>query len=241
MQANRRRVFTRRKPLSDCTNPHSSPSSVPLKTSKSKPSSSSSAINKPLTKCTSATANLGNAPNPSSPSPPNLSTPSVKTSPPFGIVDVKASPPNSGSKKRRKDKGKEVAVPMVHHVTVAYVFVVINRETSDAFERENLPKAKALTVSCAKKQRIMSLSSEDVFKDPQLQDFIENQIDFEMLMELGVESSDEEEEVESGDEEEVESSDELLQDFIEKQKSYFKMIDEFELSEEEVESSDELD
>lgn len=32
-----------------------------------------------------------------------------------------------------------------------------------------------------------------------------------------------------------------LQDFIEKQKAYFKAIDEFELPEEEVESVDELD
>lgn len=32
-----------------------------------------------------------------------------------------------------------------------------------------------------------------------------------------------------------------LQDFIEQQKAYFKMIDEYKLPEEEVESSDELD
>ncbi|XP_027368525.1 uncharacterized protein LOC113874502 [Abrus precatorius] len=223
MEANRRRVFTRRKPLSDCTNTQSSPSSVPLKTSKSKPSSSSSAINKAPTKCTSATANLGNAPNPSSPSPPNLSTPSVKTPPSFalpnrslisvlfprffisGIVDVKASPPISVvfsrrhcSKKRRKDKGKEVGVPVS---SSPILNISNNRETSDGFESENLPKAKALTVPCAKKQRAMS--SEDVFNDP--------------------------------------FKDPQVQDFIEEQKPYFKMIDEFELLEEEVESSDELD
>ena len=37
------------------------------------------------------------------------------------------------------------------------------------------------------------------------------------------------------------SKDAQLQDFIEKQKAYFKEIDEFKLSEEEVESIDELE
>lgn len=35
--------------------------------------------------------------------------------------------------------------------------------------------------------------------------------------------------------------DPLLQEFIEKQKAYFKAVDEFELPEEEVESDDQLD
>lgn len=61
------------------------------------------------------------------------------------------------------------------------------REKNDEFEGVNLPKAKALTVPRTK----CALSSEkDMFKDPQVQDFIEKQkayfkeIDeFELLVE----------------------------------------------------------
>ncbi|TKY56933.1 hypothetical protein E2542_SST21379 [Spatholobus suberectus] len=202
MEANQRRVLPRRKPLSDCTN-NTSPS-VPLKPHKTNPSSSSSSLKKPATECTSATTtDLDNAPNPTSPSTPIPSTPSLTTPAPHEIVlsyvDVEASEPisvvysrRSYSNKRRKDKGKAVAVPVSRTPNLK---ISDSREKNDEFEGVNLPKAKALTVPRTKKQRALS-SEKDMFKDRQ------------------------------------------LQDFIEKQKAYFKEVDEFELL---VESGDELD
>ncbi|KAG4953245.1 hypothetical protein AAZX31_14G052000 [Glycine max] len=184
--SNERRVLPRRKPLSDRTNT-SSPSAVPLKPLKTKTPSSAPA------KCTAT--NLDSAPNPTSPSP-SLKTPSPSL---HEIVDVEASEPitvvysrRRSSNKRKKDKGKAVAVPFT---TTPNFKISHTCDTEDEFEGVNLPKAKAMTVPRTKKQRALS-SEKDEFKDHQ------------------------------------------LQEFIQKQKAYFKEIDEFEL---EVESGDELD
>ncbi|XP_061351773.1 uncharacterized protein LOC133296737 [Gastrolobium bilobum] len=192
MEAGRRRVLTRRNPLSDCTNTYSS--SVPLKPNK--PNPSSSAFNKPSPKLTSATnvpTNLDNASNPSSPPLPILSTPSLKTPSLKGNVDPEASKPISilysrrCSSNKRKYKGKAVAIPVC---STPIMKISDTREKSDGVEGANLRKSKALTVPCIKKQRA-------VFTDPPLQDFIKEQkayfkeIDEFELLEEEVKSIDE--------------------------------------------------
>ncbi|XP_020208022.1 uncharacterized protein LOC109792972 [Cajanus cajan] len=183
MEANQRR----RKPLSDCTNTSSSLKPHKTNPTSSPSSSSSSALNKPKT-ISSTTTNLDTVTNPTS-----LSPPTPSTTPLHGTVDVEASEPISVvysrrtcSRKRRRDKGKAVAVPESRTPN----FKLSNtREKNDEFEGVNLPKAKALTVPRTKKQRALS-SEKDMFKDPQVQDFIEKQkayfkeIDeFELLVE----------------------------------------------------------
>nr|ACU14074.1 unknown [Glycine max] len=145
--SNERRVLPRRKPLSDRTNT-SSPSAVPLKPLKTKTPSSAPA------KCTAT--NLDSAPNPTSPSP-SLKTPSPSL---HEIVDVEASEPitvvysrRRSSNKRKKDKGKTVAVPFT---TTPNFKISHTCDTEDEFEGVNLPKAKAMTVPRTKKQRALS-------------------------------------------------------------------------------------
>ncbi|CAJ1971079.1 unnamed protein product [Sphenostylis stenocarpa] len=219
MEANRRRVVHRRKPLSDITNNSPFVSPKPHKTNPSF-SSHSSALGKRAAECSStvaATTNLDNAPNPISPSPPVPSTPSLKTpslpgdsTTPSSIQivdaessdDVETSEPvqaisvvysrRRSSNKRQKDKGKAVAIPVS---STPNFKISGSREQNDEFEGVNPSKANALTFPRAKKQRTLS-SEKDASKDQQ------------------------------------------LQEYIKKQNAYFKEIDEFDL---EVESGEELD
>ncbi|BAT81057.1 hypothetical protein LR48_Vigan07g055100 [Vigna angularis] len=199
MEANRRRrVVPRRKPLSDITNTSPPVSPEPHKTNPSSSSTSSSALDNRATESSAVAAatNLDDAPNPTSPSPPVPSTPSIGapslpadsiTPPSLQTVDTEASddveasePVQSisvvyslrrSSNKRKKDKGKAVAVPVS---TTPNLKISDSREKNDEFEGLNLSKAKALTFPRAKKQRTLS-SEKDAVKDHQLQEYIEKQ------------------------------------------------------------------
>ncbi|KAK7385803.1 hypothetical protein VNO78_31675 [Psophocarpus tetragonolobus] len=173
----KRRVIPGRKPLSDRTN--ISPS-VPLKAN---PSSAPAKL----------TTNFDDSPNPTSPSTPSLNTPSLPDLQGYEPISIVYSGRRS-STKRKQDKGKAVAVPVI---TSPNFNISHTRQKNDEFEGLNLPKAKAMTVPRTKKQRTLS-SEKDAFRDRE------------------------------------------LQEYIEKQKAYFKEIDDFELQEE-FASGDELD
>ncbi|KAK2431065.1 hypothetical protein QL285_029336 [Trifolium repens] len=119
MEYERKRKLTRRTPFSDCTN---TSSSVPPKSTKSKPSSSS-----PVFKNLSTNAiavNLDDAANPSSSPSTFLSTPLPKKSSTPEIVDLEAPETISVvysrrySSNKRKDKEKEVVIPTSSSVPI---------------------------------------------------------------------------------------------------------------------------
>ncbi|KAK2377282.1 hypothetical protein QL285_077981 [Trifolium repens] len=119
MEYERKRKLTRRTPFSDCTN--TSSSSVPPKSTKYKPSSSSPVFKNLSTKSISTTnavaVNLDDAANPSSSPSTFLSTPLPKKSSTPEIVDLEAPETISVvysrrySSNKRKHKEKEVVFP----------------------------------------------------------------------------------------------------------------------------------
>ncbi|KAK7300458.1 hypothetical protein RJT34_11302 [Clitoria ternatea] len=142
-----------RKPLSDRTNTSSSSSSfVSLKPHKPNPFSSSSslALDKSPTECTPATTNVDyNAPNPSSTTP-KTSSPHASDDFASGTVDTEASELISivdsrrrSSNRRKKDKGKHVAVPVS---SAPVLKISSNREKIDGLKGENQCKAKAMAI-----------------------------------------------------------------------------------------------
>ncbi|XP_057742095.1 uncharacterized protein LOC130960668 isoform X1 [Arachis stenosperma] len=207
------RTTKRRNPLSDRTNTlnsSSSPLSInPIKPKpKSKPPSTYSKprLNKPSScaSSTNASTNLQSTSSNPAVAPPPPSSPKT-SSPPGNFVDLEDFEPISvtygrrSAPNKRKDKGKALAFPDIS--TPILKLSDTSSPKTDGGKSANLPKAKALTSPLRKKQRTTSsehtTSSEDTFKDSE------------------------------------------LQDYIEKQKAYFKMIDEFETMEEEVETDDE--
>ncbi|XP_057742082.1 pectinesterase inhibitor 10-like isoform X3 [Arachis stenosperma] len=194
------RTTKRRNPLSDRTNTlnsSSSPLSInPIKPKpKSKPPSTYSKprLNKPSScaSSTNASTNLQSTSSNPAVAPPPPSSPKTSSPP---VTYGRRSAPN-----KRKDKGKALAFPDIS--TPILKLSDTSSPKTDGGKSANLPKAKALTSPLRKKQRTTSsehtTSSEDTFKDSE------------------------------------------LQDYIEKQKAYLKMIDEFETMEEEVETDDE--
>ncbi|CAL0317612.1 unnamed protein product [Lupinus luteus] len=237
-----RRVQSRkRKPFSDITNTFDSHSSSSLP---SKPNPLPSPFNKTSAKPIS-----------SNPTSPILSTPSLKSSSLHGTSDGEASGPISitYSRKRdsnqRKNKGKAGAIPAVgdsnqrrnNGKTVAnsissnwnqikdkgkgVAFPII----TDSNRRKDKGKTVAFSVSSAPNLKISNSWKKSGRVDG---------ANVPKTKALTVPSRKKRRSVSS--EQDV-LKDPELQEFIKKQRAYFKAIDEFELSEEEVESGDELD
>ncbi|KAE9606200.1 hypothetical protein Lal_00025117 [Lupinus albus] len=157
--------------------------------------------------------------NPSNPTSPILSTPSLKSSSLHGTSDVEASGPISITYNRkrnlnqRRDNGKTVA----------------NSISSNSNQIKDKGKALAFSISSAPNLKISNTWEKSGRFDG---------ANVPKTKALTVPLRKKHRSVSS--EQDV-LKDPVLQDFIKKQRAYFKAIDEFELSVEEVESGDELD